>query len=97
MSVKYIEWYRRIVLLWRPHDWTTSQSCKVVHIKINVNLYTPRLKFNNRPHFTAVVLFNNRLNTMREKLRENVVKSIDYLDLVAFFSVIIQGVNKSES
>ncbi len=29
-------------------------------------------------------------------MRENVVKSIDYLDLVAFF-FIIQGVNKSES
>ena len=27
-------------------------------------LYFPRLKFNYRPHSTAVVLFNNRLNTM---------------------------------
>ena len=57
--------------------WTTSQSCKVVQIKINVNLYTPRLKFNYRSHSTAVVLFNKRLNTMREKMRENVVKSIN--------------------
>lgn len=56
---------------------TTSQSCKVVQIKINVNLYFPRLKFNDRPHSTAVVLFNNRLNTMRENLRKNVAKSID--------------------
>ena len=27
-------------------------------------LYFPRLKFNYKPHSTAVVLFNNRLNTM---------------------------------
>ena len=32
-----------------------------------IKLYFPRLKFNYRPHSTAVVLFNNRLNTMREK------------------------------
>ena len=35
--------------------------------ELNVTLYFPRLKFNYRPHSTAVVLFNNRLNTMREK------------------------------
>ena len=37
-------------------------------------LYFPRLKFNDRPHSTAVVFFNNRLNTMREKFERKCSK-----------------------
>ena len=60
-----------IVSYWQRN--ATARFIKLNYLP-RTYLYFPRLKFNDRPHSTAVVFFNNRLNTMREKFERKCSK-----------------------